>query len=189
MVDTDEGARADTSLEALAKLRPVFAPKGSVTAGNSSQTSDGAGALILVSEKILQAIQPDAAGAFRLVRGARRAAGNHGHRPEGSDSRRLARRRPDAGPDGLDRTERSVRRAIAGGDAGPRPRSGQGQSDGRRDCARPSAGRHRRDPRRDRGARAAPQQPEVRHGDDVRRHRHGRGGHFRADVISNISIA
>ncbi|MDB5777155.1 MAG: acetyl-CoA acetyltransferase [Herbaspirillum sp.] len=53
-VDTDEGARADSTLEALAKLRPVFAAKGSVTAGNSSQTSDGAGALILVSEKILK---------------------------------------------------------------------------------------------------------------------------------------
>ncbi len=50
----DEGARADSSLEALAKLKPVFAAKGSVTAGNSSQTSDGAGALILVSEKILK---------------------------------------------------------------------------------------------------------------------------------------
>jgi acetyl-CoA acyltransferase len=53
-VNQDEGARADTSLEALARLKPVFAAKGSVTAGNSSQTSDGAGALILVSEKILK---------------------------------------------------------------------------------------------------------------------------------------
>ena len=49
-VRLDEGARPDTSLEGLAKLRPVFAAKGSVTAGNSSQTSDGAGALILASE-------------------------------------------------------------------------------------------------------------------------------------------
>jgi acetyl-CoA acyltransferase len=53
-VTHDEGARADTSLAALAKLRPVFAAKGSVTAGNSSQTSDGAGALLLVSETILK---------------------------------------------------------------------------------------------------------------------------------------
>jgi acetyl-CoA acyltransferase len=53
-VNMDEGPRADTSAEALAKLRPVFSPKGSVTAGNSSQTSDGAGALIVVSEKILK---------------------------------------------------------------------------------------------------------------------------------------
>ena len=50
----DEGPRADTSIEGLAKLRAVFANKGSVTAGNSSQTSDGSGALILVSEKILK---------------------------------------------------------------------------------------------------------------------------------------
>jgi acetyl-CoA acyltransferase len=53
-VKLDEGARADTTLEALAKLRPVFAAKGSVTAGNSSQTSDGAGALILASEKAVK---------------------------------------------------------------------------------------------------------------------------------------
>jgi acetyl-CoA acyltransferase len=53
-VTRDEGARADTTLEALARLKPVFAAKGSVTAGNSSQTSDGAGALIVVSEKILK---------------------------------------------------------------------------------------------------------------------------------------
>ena len=49
-VNIDEGPRADTSLEGLAKLRTVFAARGSVTAGNSSQTSDGAGALILASE-------------------------------------------------------------------------------------------------------------------------------------------
>ncbi len=53
-VDVDEGPRADTTLEALAKLRPVFAAKGSVTAGNSSQTSDGAGALILASEAAIK---------------------------------------------------------------------------------------------------------------------------------------
>ncbi len=53
-VNRDEGARPDTSLEGLGKLKAVFAAKGSVTAGNSSQTSDGAGALILVSEKILK---------------------------------------------------------------------------------------------------------------------------------------
>jgi acetyl-CoA acyltransferase len=53
-VTQDEGARADTSLAALAKLRPVFAAKGSVTAGNSSQTSDGAGALLVVSESALK---------------------------------------------------------------------------------------------------------------------------------------
>lgn len=70
-VNRDEGARPDTSLEGLAKLKPVFAAKGSVTAGNSSQTSDGAGALILVSEKILKAynLTPLARFASFAVRG------------------------------------------------------------------------------------------------------------------------
>ncbi len=54
IVSLDEGPRADTTMEGLAKLRTVFAARGSVTAGNSSQTSDGAGALILVSEKALK---------------------------------------------------------------------------------------------------------------------------------------
>ncbi|AXA33374.1 acetyl-CoA C-acyltransferase [Francisella adeliensis] len=53
-ITKDEGARSDTSLEALAKLKPAFATKGSVTAGNSSQVSDGAGAVILVSESYLK---------------------------------------------------------------------------------------------------------------------------------------
>lgn len=53
-IDSDEGVRADTTLEALAKLKPVFSTLGSVTAGNSSQMSDGAAALILVSEKYLK---------------------------------------------------------------------------------------------------------------------------------------
>ena len=54
MVDADEGPRADTSMEALGKLRTVFAAKGSVTAGNSSQMSDGAGAVLLASERALK---------------------------------------------------------------------------------------------------------------------------------------
>jgi acetyl-CoA acyltransferase len=53
-VDRDEGPRADTSLEALAKLRPVFANNGSVTAGNSSQTSDGAAVLLMMTEKMVK---------------------------------------------------------------------------------------------------------------------------------------
>ena len=54
VVDTDEGPRADTSLEALGKLRPVFAANGSVTAGNSSQTSDGAAFVLVMSERMVK---------------------------------------------------------------------------------------------------------------------------------------
>ncbi len=62
IIDTDEGARADTSLEKLATLKPVFDARGSVTAGNSSQTSDGAAFVIVVSETMLKKlnVQPKA---------------------------------------------------------------------------------------------------------------------------------
>lgn len=53
VVDTDEGPRADTSIEALAKLKPAFAQGGVVTAGNSSQTSDGAAFVIVMGEKMM----------------------------------------------------------------------------------------------------------------------------------------
>ena len=54
VAENDEGPRADSNLQALAKLKPVFAAKGSVTAGNSSQMSDGAGAVVLMSERMVK---------------------------------------------------------------------------------------------------------------------------------------
>ncbi len=54
VVDTDEGPRADTTLEALSKLKPVFKLGGQVTAGNSSQTSDGAAFVLIMSEKMVK---------------------------------------------------------------------------------------------------------------------------------------
>ena len=87
-IDTDEGPRKDTTLEALAKLRPVFRMGGSVTAGNSSQMSDGAGAVVLASEQAIKDYGLQAARALRRLRGRRRAARDHGHRAEGSDSAR-----------------------------------------------------------------------------------------------------
>lgn len=57
VVDTDEGVRADTSIEALAKLKPAFALGGTVTAGNSSQTSDGAAFVIVMSEKMMNELK------------------------------------------------------------------------------------------------------------------------------------
>ncbi len=57
VVDTDEGVRADTSMEALAKLKPAFALGGTVTAGNSSQTSDGAAFVIVMSGKMMNELK------------------------------------------------------------------------------------------------------------------------------------
>ncbi|UJP04544.1 MAG: acetyl-CoA C-acyltransferase [Nitrosomonas sp.] len=62
--DTDEGPRTDTNLDALAKLKPAFAAKGSVTAGNSSQMSDGAGAVVLMSEAAMQRFNLSPLGRF-----------------------------------------------------------------------------------------------------------------------------
>ena len=73
VVVDDEGPRADATVEKLAQMRPVFAAKGTVTAGNSSQMSDGAGALLLVSEKILKQfnLQPLARFVSYSVRGVK----------------------------------------------------------------------------------------------------------------------
>lgn len=68
VVDTDEGVRADTSLEGLAKLKPAFAVNGTVTAGNSSQTSDGAAFVIVMSESMVKELGLQPIG--RLVHSA-----------------------------------------------------------------------------------------------------------------------
>jgi acetyl-CoA acyltransferase len=63
-LSTDEGPRKDTSVEGLARLRPAFAAKGSVTAGNSSQMSDGAGAVVLMSEAAMKRFNATPMGRF-----------------------------------------------------------------------------------------------------------------------------
>lgn len=73
IVDTDEGLRADTTIEGLAKLKPAFAQGGTVTAGNSSQTSDGASFVIVMSERIVDELKIKPIG--RLVNCA--SAGVH----------------------------------------------------------------------------------------------------------------
>ncbi len=62
--DVDEGPRADTTIEALAKLKPAFDPKGTVTAGNSSQMSDGAAAAVVVSEKAMKSLHAEPLARF-----------------------------------------------------------------------------------------------------------------------------
>ena len=57
IVDTDDGVRADTSAQGLAKLKPAFSPTGTVTAGNASQTSDGASFVIVMSEQLMNSLQ------------------------------------------------------------------------------------------------------------------------------------
>ena len=79
--DTDEGPRADTSLDALAKLKPAFHAHGTVTAGNASQMSDGAAAAVVMSAEKAKALGLETAGQVRELRGGGMPAGGDGHRP------------------------------------------------------------------------------------------------------------
>jgi acetyl-CoA acyltransferase len=181
-IDTDEGPRSDTSAAGLAKLRTVFKAGGSVTAGNSSQMSDGAGALLLASEKAIKQynLTPIARFVSFSVAGVR--PGSDGHRPDRRDSQGAGSCWSRQAATGLDRTQRSLCRAGIGGDARCGPGPSQSESAGRRHCAGSSARRHRRDPRGYAHPWPAPPQAEVRHGHHVHRHRHGRGGDIRSPV-------
>ena len=180
--ERDEGPRADASADGLAKLKPVFAAKGSVTAGNSSQMSDGAGASILVSEQSAEGTESVAAGALGRLCGRRRAAGGDGRRADRGDPQGSQEHRPVTGPDRLDRAQRSLRGAESCGHEGAQARPGEGESAGRRNRAWPSAGRDRRGAHGDDRAWLETAQAEVRDGHDVHRDRHGRCRHFRSLV-------
>ena len=82
----DEGPRADTSLEALLSLKPAFHMKGTVTAGNSSQMSDGAAAAVVMSAERAKALGHQAAGSLCFVRHSRIQAGRNGTRSGVRDS-------------------------------------------------------------------------------------------------------
>ena len=79
--ERDEGVRPDTSLEKLATLKPVFHARGSVTAGNSSQTSDGAAAALVMSARESPPARPQTHGSLCQLRHGRRPPGDHGGRP------------------------------------------------------------------------------------------------------------
>ncbi len=107
------------------KLKAVFHARGTVTAGNSSQTSDGAAAAVVMSEERAKALGIRAAGALRGLRLCRLPAGRDGDRPGLRHSQSAQAGGPDARSDRPDRTERSFRRAVAGRDQDARPRPWQ----------------------------------------------------------------
>ena len=186
VVEHDEGPRADASLERLGKLRPVFHARGSVTAGNSSQMSDGAAAVMLVSEKVLKEynLTPLARFAGYAVGGV--APEIMGIGPVAAIPKVLAQVGITPGRPRLDRTQRSLRRAIDRRDERTGHQSRQGEPARRRHRARPSARRHRRHPHRHRRAWLEAYRRQVRHGDDVHRHRHGRRRHHRAHLTMKL---
>ena len=95
MFSIDEGPRRDTSAAALAKLRPAFHVAGTVTAGNSSQMSDGAAAVVVLSAERARALGLAAAARF-VERDGRRAARAVRYRPGARDPQGAADRGPRA---------------------------------------------------------------------------------------------
>ncbi|MEJ7682066.1 MAG: hypothetical protein WKG06_30290 [Segetibacter sp.] len=90
VVDTDEGPREDTSLDALSKLKPVFAAGGVVTAGNSSQTSDGASFVIVMGEKMVKELELTPLGSFSSLCKCRGSSENYGYRTGGCSTKSAA---------------------------------------------------------------------------------------------------
>ncbi len=122
-VARDEGPRADTTAEGLAKLRPVFAAKGSRDRRQQLADVRRRGRVDPRFRARAARARLGAARALRRLRGRGRRTRDHGRRPDRGDSQGAEDDRHQARRDRLDRAQRGVRRAGAGGDARPRPRS------------------------------------------------------------------
>ena len=160
--DTDEGPRRDTSLEALAKLKPAFHVSGTVTAGNSSQTSDGAAAVDHHVGRLAKehGLKPLARFVAYATAGVRAGAFGIGPVPAIKKVLKLAGLTLDQ-IDLIELNEAFAAQALACLQ-GAADRSRAGQRQRRRDRARPSAGLHRREAHRHAHARDAP--PQARYG-------------------------
>ena len=119
----DEGPRADTSMEALAALKPAFHAKGTVTAGNSSQMSDGAAAAIVMSAERAKALGLKPLARYVGFATAGYLARRNGTRPGVRHSQSSETRRPEAERYRRNRIERGLRCTVAGGDSAGRTRS------------------------------------------------------------------
>ena len=185
--DTDEGPRADTSVEALAKLKPAFNAHGVVTAGNSSQMSDGAAAAVVMSGERARALGLKPMARFVAFAMAGCSAGRDGDRAGVCDSEGVE----DCGLtldqiDVIELNEAFAAQAlsvikVAGLDPDTR------ECERRRDCAGASAGLHGREADGDDFARARTAQWAVWPGDDVHRRWNGRRGNFRAGGLDRAS--
>ena len=135
----DEGIRPDSSLEKLAKLKPAFKADGVVTAANSSQITDGAAAMLVMSEEKANQLGLTPKGALPHVRARRRRPGDHADRPDPGDDQGARAGGDDPRRDGPRRDQRGVRAGRARVGEGAPPRHEQGQRERRRHRARSPA--------------------------------------------------
>ena len=180
----DEGPRADTSLEALLALKPAFHAKGTVTAGNSSQTSDGAAAAVVMSAERAKAL-----GITPLARYVSFATA--GYKPEEMGLGpvfAIPKALKMAGLklsdiDVIELNEAFAAQSLAVIKEG-RAGSGAGESERRRDRVGASAGMHRGEVDGHHHSRNEAAQCALWHGDHVRGRGHGRGGDFRKSLTT-----
>jgi len=178
VVDTDEHPRADASLESLAKLKTVFKPDGSVTAGNASGINDGAAAVVLMERKAAEkkGVKPLA----RLVAYA------HGHRAGPCSQESHGARRIEGRRHGCDRIQRGLRRPGVRGCQGARIRWQEAEPERRRDRSGPSDRSHGRHSDCEGDLRATPHRRPLCAGHDVHRRRPGHRGDLREAVVFPI---
>jgi hypothetical protein len=183
-VKLDEGPRADSSIEGLTKLRPVFAAKGSVTAGNSSQMSDGAGALILASEEAVKRYNLTPLAKWRgfAVRGVPPEIMGIGPKEAIPAVLKTAGLKT-SDIDWFELNEAFAAQSLAVmKDLELDP--AKSEPHGRRNRLGSPAGCNWCNSCSHRGACTASPQPEIRYGNYVYRHRHGCSRHLRTRVIS-----
>ena len=175
----DEGPRADTSLEALLSLKPAFHVKGTVTAGNSSQMSDGAAAAVVMSAERAKALGIKPLARYRFIRHRRIQARRNGTRSRLRNSKSVENGRAEDLRHRRDRIERGFRRAGVGCNQRSRTRSRKSKSQRRRDRSGTSSRLHRSQAHSHNHPRTETPQRPLRLGHHVRRRRHGRGRNLR----------
>ncbi len=175
---TDELPRADTSMEALAKLKPAFHAKGTVTAGNSSPMSDGAAAAIVMSDARAKALGLKPLARFVAYATAGCPPEEFGIGPVFAIPKALKLAGLSlADIDVIELNEAFAAQSLCGHSAGG-VGSGAFESERRRDRAGPSIGMHRGETYRHDHPRSATPQGPLRHGNHVRGGRNGRRGNF-----------
>ena len=150
--------------QVLAKLKPAFKANGTVTAGNSSQMTDGAAAVLVVSEEYLKRIGKNPLARFVALCRQRGAARDHGDRPDRGDSGGPEAGRIETGRYRSDRAERGLCRPVSCLRQGTGTRSGPDQRERRRHRPGPPPGLHRRQADRHPSPRDAAQRYPLRHG-------------------------
>ena len=168
---TDQGIRPDTSLETLSQLKPAFKPDGKITAGNASQISDGAAAVLLMSADKAKALGPDAARADRRPDDRRLRPGENARGPDPGDAQNPRAQRHEDRRHRPDRDQRGVRARDRGLAARAQPGHGPRERQRRRDGARPPARLDRRAADHHAAARARALRQGDRLRDDVLRRR------------------